>query len=216
MEYLITDFVFQPQEAWFWILIPLILLGLGTTIVITALKGKNIAVLGMLGAGKTQFLANIRNVDYKKYEATLGPEGYDSFSTHLGNRKVTIKKGIDIPGGDDYVKDYYKYLINCSDIVFFLFDSFKYLNEEEYANNVRARLDFIHSKIGDKSIETVIFGTFADKFKDNDAVNDAYSKIKKSINGKTYSDLFKKNFLLLDMQNKEELMNLLNNKLFKS
>jgi hypothetical protein len=172
---------------------------------------QSIAVLGMVAAGKTQFLANIRNIERKVYEPTLFPERYDSFSINLGNREVKIEKGIDISGADEFVRYYYKDLINRSNIVFFLFDSFMYLNKEEYANNVQARLEFIHRHIGNKSIETVVFGTFADKFKDNDAVNNAYSEIKKSMSEKDYGKLFGNNLHLLNMLDKKRLMELLKN-----
>lgn len=224
IEYLLNDFAFQPLEAWFWIIPAIIGAALGGSIVIFAtifggddsvpVKGKNIAVLGMQGAGKTQFLANIRNESYKDYQATIGSEGYDSFTIHLGDRGVKIEKGKDIGGGDEYIRDYYKDLINRCDVVFFLFDSYKYLNEEKYRENVQARLEFIHRHIGGKSIDTVIFATFADKFEKKDAVENAYSEIKRSIIGKTYGELFKTNFLLLDMRNKDELMKLLRNKIF--
>lgn len=176
-----------------------------TIIVYRHLKGKSIAILGMKGAGKTQMLANMRNMPYSEYTATLNPEKYDSFTIHLGNRDVRIAPGKDIAGGEEWIKPYYKEMIEKNDIVFFLFSATKYLNESTYNYDVRARLDFINEHIKEK--EPVIFATFADKLKDGE---EAFHKIMASISGKGYEALFKDNFVLLDTRDKKELMKHLN------
>lgn len=209
-------FPMQHQvEAWIWF-IPLIigaavgggLIG-GLIGVICALlfpvKGNTLAVLGMQGAGKTQFLSNLRNIDYNDYSATLGEEKYEKFTTTIGNREVTVEGGIDIPGGSDYIKDYYKVLVDKNEIVFFIFNSYNYLNDRDYRNETQARLDFIYDLIKGQEKSTMLFGTFADQFKDDSERKDAYNRIKESVINKSYYPLFKSNYAILDMRNKKEL-----------
>ena len=121
----------QPQEAFIWF-IPFIvtavgLVGVVTIAVITSdvepVSGKTIAVLGMQGAGKTQFLAHLRNMSYKTLSASLGVEKYSTFSTKIGGRKVQIEGGMDIPGGDEYIRAYYADLIKKNETIFFFFNT---------------------------------------------------------------------------------------------
>ncbi len=205
---------FQQDEAVWWF-IPIIVYSAiwgGVSGIIFGLicewlnpvKGHSIAVLGMIGAGKTQFLSNLRNIDYNKF-STLGEEKYEKFKTTIGNREVIIEAGIDIPGGPEYIKDYYKVLVDKNEIIFFIFNSYNYLNNRDYRNETQARLDFIYDLIKGKEKSTMLFGTFADQFKDDSERKDAYKKIKESVINKSYYPLFKSNYAILDMRNKKEL-----------
>lgn len=219
MEYfLFESCVVSPQEAWFWPIVPIVisLIGLLTTIIIIGkpkrVEGGKIAILGMQGAGKTQFLANIRGLAYSKYDATVGNNNIDSFKIQLGNRIVKIKKANDIGGGEELIKNYYKDLMSNSDIIFFFFNSYEYINEIKYRNDTQARLEFVNRYRGGKA--TVIFATFADKFRNKSNRKDAYSKIFESVQSKDYAEIFKYNFFVLDMRERDKLMELLNKKIF--
>ena len=131
----------QPQEAVFWF-IPIIvgaaIVGAGTGalvgVIIDALcpiEGKTIAVLGMQGAGKTQFLANLKNVSYTQ-SASLGVESYKAFSVKIGDKTVKIEGGMDVPGGEEYIRRYYEDLISKNDIVFFLVHCVNHLICSDY------------------------------------------------------------------------------------
>lgn len=175
---------------------------------IKPLKGKRIAVLGMQGAGKTQFLANIRNIEHNG--STMGIEPFDPFEIKIGNREVLIEKGEDMSGNVNYIKDNYIRLINDNEIIFFLFNGFDYINNEDYRDNTQARLDFIHRHRGDKEI--VIFATFKDKFQDEKT---PYLGILESLKEKDYRSLITgENFFVLDMRDKDFLINKILNKLF--
>ena len=72
-----------------------------------------------------------------------------------------------------------------------------------------ARLDFIYRKKVNKQV--VIFATHKDK--SNSPKRD-YQKIKESISDKEYSVLFDKNFIFLNLQEREECIKFLEEKLF--
>lgn len=212
--------VYQQQEAVWWF-IPIIgyaLIGGAAGFVFGALidwfcgepepeKGKTIAVLGMQGAGKTQFLANIRNKTYKDYAATIGEEDYEKFNIMLGNRTVCIEGGKDIGGGEELILDYYDDMIKNNDIVFFLFNAFKYINEEKYRKQTQYRLEFINRHSLESKCTVNVFATFADMFSNDDERSNAYASIKNSVSGKDYYRLFiPSRFFMQDMRNKKLLM----------
>ncbi len=207
----------QPQEAFIWF-IPFIVAGVGLVgaVAIAAItsdvepvSGKTIAVLGMQGAGKTQFLAHLRNMSYKTLSASLGVEKYSTFSTKIGGRKVQIEGGMDIPGGDEYIRAYYADLIKKNETIFFFFNTHMYLSDEIYNLNTRARLDFINDRIKGSNKKVVIIGTFADQFEDDNKRKSAFNKILNSVNNKPYGPLFKINFAILDMRKKEMIFDFL-------
>ena len=179
------------------------------------IKGKSLAVLGMQGAGKTHFLANIRNIPYEN-TSTISGEKFKQFNLIIGNRQVVVNEGIDIPGGEEAIREYYVKLIKENEIVFFLFDSFKYINEREYRENTQNRLDFIYRHSSDSNnCSVILFGTFLDHFSSDDERNNARASIKNSVSGKVYSQMFMDNrFFMLDMRNKDVLKNNILNKIF--
>ena len=201
----------QPQEAVWWFIPLIIVAGLGGVVTIAAIAsdtepvlGKKISVLGMQGAGKTQFLAHLSNESYKNLSASLGVEKYPTFATKIGDRTVIIGGGEDVPGGEEYIRDYYEDQIEKNEIIFFLFNTYEYLNDEKYNLNTRARLDFINGKIKNISKKVVVIGTFADKFNDENERKNAFKKIQESVNNTSYSPLFKINFAIVDMKNNRE------------
>lgn len=180
------------------------------------IKGHKIAVLGMQYSGKTQLLAHLRNIPYDGYVNSLGANPYEKFTLHLGDRDVRIANGKDIPGGAEYIRDYYKQMIVDNEIIFFLFDAYRYLHDNNYSRQTQARLAFIYDQMSGHDKNTVIFATFADKLGDKDKRTDAYTMIKQSVDDKPYRSLFKYNFLILNMKDeKKVLLDCLNNKIFK-
>lgn len=212
----------QPQEAFLWFIPFIVVAAVGGVVTIAAIAsdtepvtGEKISVLGMQGAGKTQFLAHLRNMSYKNLSASVGVETYSAFTTKIGNRKVKIGGGMDVPGGEEYIRDYYEDQIEKNEIIFFLFNTYEYLNDEKYNLNTRARLDFINGKIKNTSKKVLVMGTFADKFNDENERKNALKKIQQSVNNKPYSPLFKINFSIVDMKNnREEVFKFLEEKIF--
>ena len=81
--------VYHQQECFFWF-IPLIAVAV-VGVVAVWLSGdsypdvKSFAILGMIGAGKTQFLAHLRNKKYEEHEATASIEDIREFNFKLNN-----------------------------------------------------------------------------------------------------------------------------------
>jgi hypothetical protein len=172
---------------------------------------RKISVLGMPFAGKTQMLANIRNIPYNEYnKSEVDP--YDAFTAHLGNRTVKIMAGKDIGGGEEFCPLYVK-LMEESDCIFFVFNGYKYLHEKIYKDDVQARLSFIYRHLNKQ--EFVTFVTFKDSFPDKKDAQEALQNILKSISEKKYQTLLENNVYLLDMRQKDDLLKILNDNLFK-
>jgi hypothetical protein len=206
--------VYQQQEGLFWF-IPLIAAAViwGTVIIICGDSYpdvKSFAILGMQGASKTQFIYNLRNKKYDEYEATLGIEEYGTFSFKLNNGKnITVKGCKDIPGGEEWISEYYGDFIRNNEFLFFLFNGYNYVNDYKYRISVQARMEFVHRNyLNGKAKGVYVFATFADQFKSKEERQNAITEIKSSVNGKTYAG-FLSNFCLLDMRDKDELMNIL-------
>jgi len=90
-----------------------------------------------------------------------------------------------------------------------LFDGYNYVNDNKYRISVQARMEFVHRNyLNGKAKGVYVFATFADQFKSKEERQNAISKIKSSVNGKTYAG-FLSNFCLLDMRDKDELMKIL-------
>lgn len=193
------------------------------------IEGKSIAVLGMQGAGKTHMLANMQDKEYIP-NPTIGVERYERFSISKEGRDMIINSGKDIGGGVENCSNFYESMIKDSDIVFFLFDAYKYLSSEEYQKDAQARLDFIHRKT--KVNQVAIFATHRDQFesiKMSDSpthyatpigkklvsqlgkkhvsqlsADEARVDILRTVYGKPYLELFKNNFCFLDMRDINE------------
>lgn len=168
------------------------------------IAGKSIAVLGMQGAGKTHMLANMQGKEYIP-NPTIGKERYEEFFTSSGGRGMFIKSGQDIGGGRENCQLFYESMIKDSDIVFFLFDAYKYLNDKGYQEDAQVRLDFIHRKT--KADQVAIFATHRDQFesiKSRLSADEAPMYILETVRGKPYSELFKNNFCFLDMRDINE------------
>ena len=210
----------HQQEAVFWFLpvIAVAILFAGTVVILfgdSYPDVKSFAILGMQGAGKTQFLYNLRNKKYDEYEATLGIEEIGEFSFKLNNGKtITVKGCKDIPGGEEWIPENYGKFIRDNEFLFFLFNSYKYVNNYKYRISVQARMEYVHRNyLNGKAKGVYVFATFADQFKSKEDRQKAITEIKSSVNGKTYAGLLS-NFCLLDMRDKDELMKILSDKIF--
>lgn len=216
----ITLPAYHQQEAWVWIPI-LIVTGVLVYIFAgpdntktTKLIGKSIGVLGMIGAGKTQFLKNLqgKGQEYKKegYQGT-GIDEYQEFTCSIGNKQYEIKRGFDIGGGEDNIKTFYEKSLKSKDICIFLFDIQKYKDDSKYRMDTNARLDFINNHIEDAS-KCAIIGSHVDKAKIKKGQS-IITLVQKFVEGKKYARLLNNNFFACNLTKKEDMDKLVN-KLF--
>ena len=218
----ITVHSYHQQEAGIWI--PVLIAAAVLVRVLTKtepkepttkkLIGKSIGVLGMMGAGKTQFLKNLQGEGQKykdeEYQGT-NIDDYPNFTCTIGEKQYEIKGGKDI-GGEDYnIPPFYEKFLKEKDICIFVFDIQKYKDDPVYRKNTNARLDFINGKIKDAS-ECAIIGSHVDKVKIEKGQS-IITIIQKFVEGKDYARLLNINFFACNLTSEED-MNKLVNKLF--
>lgn len=173
---------------------------------------KGIVILGMTGSGKTTIYNYYLN---GTSEGQTSTKEYDQFLMDIGDRKILIKKGKDIAGGVEFFQNQtVQNMISNSetDIIFFVFDAFNYLNDNEYLKDTNARIENIFRK-NNKQKYFYIVGSFLDKFKDRNK-EQVVKDIKNKISGeKDYETKFTDgSFELLKLNdNKKGLDNYFNN-----
>jgi len=201
----------EQQEAWIWFLIIPILILLGV-IVYHCLKGDKMAILGMQEAGKTTILRYMQGYTYDSSYRSSGYEKYERFDWKVGDR--TIKAGVDIGGGDDWVKSTYPVLIADNDIIMFVFNAYEFLNSNKYKRSTLGRLDFVFENIKEKKGGNLddfiknhfaLIGTHADFI--NESPKSVIQKIQRDCQDKSYSKIFKNNFAILDLTSSDEFNN---------
>lgn len=223
MNYLMFLSVVVPdcQQAWIWLPV-LILLGGGGLVgaiiaALTSTEGTKLGIIGMKGAGKTTYLSHLGLVE-KDDGTPVTP--YKAKTVHVGNRDMEIAAGEDIGGEDEYVRFYKPWLVGAEkkDIIVFIFDGYKYLNNNEYKRDTCARLDFIYKNYRQANANVkdfkniVLIASHLDQYKGKD-IKQMKNDILKSVAGKEYCALFKNNFSPIDLRDKE-LINKVNAKIF--
>ena len=180
------------------------------SVLLTPIFGTSIGVLGMKGAGKTQLYNTLRGAQDLETSAT-GTNDYDSFVFEYGDRKIKISKGRDIGGGDMYVREYYDKMIKEKDIIFFLFDVKQYMENPDYAKEVKARMDFIWNKMKDEYDEEeikkrlVTIGSHIDQL-DKEQIKNLKGYLQNDVVGKPYSPMFNNNFIPSDLKKRVGFM----------
>lgn len=186
------------------------------------IKGKNLVVLGMKGSGKTRFYRFLQGKPY--IEGETEQEEYGGFAyKKKDGETIFIKKGIDIGGGEDFIKDYEKMIENC-DCLVFCFNLPQYLSDNEYEKSVNSRIDFVWRKFKDKKIaeRNFVWRKFKDrKIAERNFVTlashttpggdkDSKTKFKSKIKGKEFEDFCRINFFMVDMTDEECLKDVVN------
>lgn len=165
-------------------------------------EGKSIAVLGMEKSGKTTLLCHMRRIPYHREN-----EDFPEFTYKLNGRELVIKEGRDIDGGDAWMETY-KDRISKSDIVFFVFDAKKYLEDVYYLIETNGRLSFIKEEMKEK--HWAILGTHLDAMNSDEEKQSSIIDIQKKVSDKPYKELFLKNFIVLNMTEGKAIDDFLN------
>jgi|GEM_PF-5144010 GTPase SAR1 family protein len=212
-------------------MLPFILTGVGIASLITAYltdgfglwsddsSEKYLAILGLSGAGKTRLQYYFRGKHYVEGESITGAFGKELGQAKIteGKRTIVIKKGHDIEGTLNGLKDYTTSEINKADIIFFLFDMRNLLSQKE-KDNVLGYFDFVFVKNTLKK-KIVLLGTHCDESKGFNAsklFRTQVEEIFSSYLSDTYTD--SKNhieeILLVNLKSDKDLR-LIKQKLFK-
>jgi hypothetical protein len=176
---------------------------------------KGLIILGMQNSGKTTIYDFLQKTN--KAGVTSKVDDYQEFKyTFKDKNSVTIRKGKDIGGRLEFVKPFYKKMINDPnvDVCFFVFNVFEYLNDEEYSGDVNARLHFLFENgILEKNYK--IIGSYLDKFKVSEQ-SIVQARICLLVKDKSYSGLFSShNFHLTNLTDEEQLGTLIETTLKK-
>jgi len=108
------------------------------------LKGHKLVILGMQGAGKTQLLRQLQNIEYNEYKPTVLKDNFNDFTIEVDGKKYKIKAGYDIPGTEDQVKNFYKQSIKENEVVIFIANGMEYASNNKYEFQTNVRLNFIN------------------------------------------------------------------------
>lgn len=166
---------------------------------------KGIFILGPSHAGKSTIYKFLQGTSNLATQTTV--KEYDEFKYNIDVEKsIIIRKGIDIGGGVEFVDRFYLKMITDKEIDygFFVFNSFKYINEKEYRRDVNSRLHFIYEKEILKK-KTIIVGSYLDNFSLDERPQVA-NKIKELTVDKRYKVLLSNEHLhLLNLTDEETL-----------
>lgn len=210
-----SDFshILPPDLVW-WFL-PLIFLGgfLGGGLIgwiideLTPVDARTLGVIGMQGAGKTQFYCSLMERQYTASDAGTSKTNIESFSFDWNGHTFYISRGEDIGGTKDFIKDNYERWINEKDAIVIIFDAKRYLDDKEYEKETGDRLDFIWdclNKRYDSSLVNkhyILMGSHADQLSLKAEM--APKEIQHRTSSKGYRALFLNNFAILDLRDKD-------------
>lgn len=181
------------------------------------IKGKKLAVLGMKDAGKTRFYRFLQGKEYiEGVDEESGQNEIESFTYTCSNGSIIkIQKGYDYSGARDYVKTFYEDLLKDSDVVVFVFDLHKFLNDMEYQKETNSIASLIN-EMNYKKCNIVKIASHKDEFDlPRQTINSIFTDFKYAIQGKRYwNAILGCNLFFADMRNKDELK-IIADKIFK-
>jgi len=116
-------------------------------------KGKRIAMMGLKGSGKTQFLQSL-GCPTANPNVISQTEKYNWFKVTYLEKTIYIKAGVDRGGGLELFKASFNKALLKSDWLFIMVDIQKYISNqlddeshEPYKQQLFARLDYINNNI---------------------------------------------------------------------
>lgn len=201
---------FPLLPLWLIYVIAVAIFGGGTLILLKSRKtqGQRLAVLGMKDAGKTRFYRFLQGKEYiEGHDNETEKDVVESFAYTCSNGSIIkIQKGYDYGGGRDYVKAHYEDLLKDSDIVVFVFDLHKFLNDMEYQKDTNSIASLIN-EMNYKKCNIVKIASHKDEFDlSKQTIKSIFTVFKNAIQGKEYWDaMLECNLFFADMRNNDEL-----------
>lgn len=196
-------------------ILTLVILAGGTIIKIASTKkkivhGNSMGVLGEIKSGKTSFLYRLglvtRDGGDKEGDRTTTPEPYITpaiIKTKKGD--IKILPGNDIGGTDRFQKKYTADYCDQLDIVFYIFNGVKYIEESEYRKHVNSIMLVIYErfkKAGKDYGNAVIIASRADKFENREEM---LTRIQSKVSGEK-KKILEENFYCINCRSKEEVL----------
>lgn len=177
---------YEPQQAVWWFIPPIIIiLGLLSLIIISGDSGPKIfkneksvdlAILGPNEAGKTTLWNFFKGRPASKvYKETDGKVALSFVASSIVWNAVKLDEpeeklrftGYDINGNGDFIRTDWEKLIENSNMIIFVFNSYKYLNSVDYQRDINQRMQFVYSTVckqTDRKKRGIwLLGSYADK-----------------------------------------------------
>lgn len=205
-------FPFLPffVPLWGWVIATIFVGGCAIAIAGAVMtSGKKLTILGMSRAGKSTLYNMLKTGEPGKPDVT-GFEDVSEFK--IKDRNIRVKKGKDIGGGNSFLS-YYEDLIKENEIIVFVFNVAKYLDSNEflYQRETKDRLDFIYRKAKEYNKEMKNLVMIASHIDDlpEEKQKHALEEILSSIKGRQYREMFKNNFFVISLVNKEHINKLI-------
>ncbi|MBO4333319.1 MAG: hypothetical protein J5875_09180 [Paludibacteraceae bacterium] len=108
-------------------------------------------------------------------------------------------------GSDHYISEYKRVSSEC-DAVIFVFDAYKFKNDEDYRLKTRSIAQYFHDGLCIPDGNKVIIGSFADKFTTKDELAKAIDYVHEHLKD-VYPNIKNSNFFIADMRDRELIMN---------
>jgi GTPase SAR1 family protein len=151
-----------------------------------------LAILGPNEAGKTTLWNYFAGKPSSNiYKQTEGVQAVSFIASGIVWSTIKVQ-GYDINGNGDYIRNNWKKIIKDSDMIIFVFNAKKYLDDElDYQRDVNQRLHFIKSVIDELCDERKrnvwLLGSYADKLKNQ---KEDWKEINNIIKTKPYCDFY--------------------------
>lgn len=214
----------EPQQAAWWF-IPAIIIATTFTLIIIINgdsakdyfkneKSVALAILGPNEAGKTTLWNYFKGIPASKvYQETDGKVAlmFSASSTIWNAVKLVKPKeeleftGYDINGNGDFIRTDWEKMIEESNMVIFVFNAYKYLNNIEYQRDINQRMQFVNSTVekqkDGKKRGIWLLGSYADKLGDR---KKDWGRIIEIIKTKPYCEISHNN-ACVNLTSKKEL-----------
>ena len=214
---------YEPQQAFLWFIPPIIIIWIiiGLFLLVISVirkrkicKDKNLAILGPNEAGKTTLWNFLKGRPASKvYQETDGKVVLSFVaSSKIWNavkldEPIEILKitGYDINGNGDFIRTDWEKIIEKSNMIIFVFNSYKYLNSIDYQRDINQRMQFVYSTVckqtDGKKRGIWLLGSYADKLGNK---KKDWERIIGIIKTKPYCDISHNN-ACVNLTNEDEL-----------
>lgn len=161
IEFNVFSYFWLPPLIWHMLIgLAGLLVSIGINKLLLPAKEENIAILGTEQSGKTTLWNRICQGGIQCGQ-TIGANEVPEKIVTINGIERRIKQSVDIAGGEEMVGRYYQELIEKNDMIIFLFDIQKFLEDQDVTDDVKMRLKKIHNHMNEERTFHVV-GTHID------------------------------------------------------